>query len=108
MHIFNKQIFGTDAEAFLALDVISKVNWIKKHTNQQNDDVIDNFLANLPNTANDYDCVDCGKIKQIIDGDNISKGNAIENADSEQQELAGQSGESDSPKRQRRNKKRKD
>jgi hypothetical protein len=59
MEIFNKHIFGSDADYFKQLSVIEQVNWIKKHTNQQNDDLINEFLSNIPEN-NDKNCINCG------------------------------------------------
>jgi len=69
MEIFGKHIFGSDADEFRALPILSQVEWIKKHTKQQNDDAIDDFLSNIPNN-NDKNCLNCGE--------NISKRNADE------------------------------
>jgi hypothetical protein len=65
MEIFNKHIFGSDADYFKQLSVIEQVNWIKKNTNQQNDDLINEFLSNIPEN-NDKNCIDCGNKRKGI------------------------------------------
>jgi hypothetical protein len=105
IQIFNKIIFGSDADAFLALDVISKVNWIKKYTNQQNDDLINEFLTNLPMYRKDGDnCIDC---KLSKDGNNISKANAIEVATSSESTMVEEPSERDNTERPRQTKRKK-
>lgn len=65
MEIFNKHIFGSDADYFKKLSVIEQVNWIKKYTNQQNDNLINEFLSNIPEN-NDKNCIDCGNKRKGI------------------------------------------
>ena len=66
MHIFNKQIFGSDAIEWLEKSVNQKVEWIKKHTNQQNDDIINEFLSNLSIYKDgDKNCLNCGNNANI-------------------------------------------
>jgi len=65
MEIFGKHIFGTDTEQFLQLPVLEQVQWIKSKTKQQNDDIIDEFLSNIP-TNNDKNCLNCGNISKTI------------------------------------------
>lgn len=65
MEIFNKHIFGSDADYFKQLSVIEQVNWIKTYTNQQNDDLINEFLSNIPEN-NDKNCIDCGNKRERI------------------------------------------
>jgi len=65
MEIFGKHIFGSDANEFRALAVNEQYEWIKKYTNQSNEDLINEFLSNIPEN-NDKNCLNCG--------DNISKG----------------------------------
>ena len=60
MEIFNKQLFGSCAKEFLELPVMEQVDWIKKRTNQQNDDVINEFLSTLKGQE-DKQCLNCGK-----------------------------------------------
>ena len=67
MEIFGKHIFGSDAEQFKSLPILNQVEWIKKNTNQKNDDLIDEFLSNIPEN-NDKQCLNCGT------NGNISKG----------------------------------
>lgn len=105
IQVFNKILFGSDAEAFLALDVNAKVNFIKKNTNQSNDDLINEFLTNLLMYKNQGEiCIGC---KLQKDGDNIGKGNAVEVTTDSQQELARESSELDNNKRPRQTKARK-
>ena len=67
MEIFGKHIFGSDAEQFKSLPILNQVEWIKKNTAQKNDDLIDEFLSNIPEN-NNKECLNCGK------NGNISKG----------------------------------
>jgi len=90
MEIFNKHIFGSDADYFKQLSVIEQVNWIKKHTNQQNDDLINEFLSNIPEN-NDKNCIDCGnkrkRISEKIESNTESVGNGgigVENSNKRQ------------------------
>jgi hypothetical protein len=80
MEIFNKHIFGSDADYFKQLSVIEQVNWIKKHTNQQNDDLINEFLSKIPEN-NDKNCIDCGNkrkgISEKIESDTEQTSNGI-------------------------------
>jgi len=59
MDIFGKHIFGSDTNDFKQLSVIEQINWIKNNTEQQNDDLIDEFLSNIPEN-NDKNCINCG------------------------------------------------
>lgn len=69
MEIFNKSLFGDDAIEFCKLPKEQKENWIRKYTNQQNDEIIEEFLNN---PLKDGDCgCGCGG-KKSTDG-NISK-----------------------------------
>jgi hypothetical protein len=105
IQIFNKIIFGSDAEAFLALDVNSKVNFIKKYTNQQNDDLINEFLTNLPMyKSQGENCIGC---KLSNDGKNISKTNAVEVATSSEPTMVGESSSRDNTERPRQTKRKK-
>lgn len=98
MEIFNKQIFGSDADYFKQLSVIKQVEWIKKYTNQQNDDLINEFLSNIPEN-NDKNCLDCG---------NISKGISKKVTTNTEQISNGIVGAENNIKRPRNSKKRKD
>lgn len=102
IQVFNKILFGSDAEAFLALDVNAKVNFIKKHTNQSNDDLINEFLTNLPMYKEQGDiCIGC---KLPKDGDNIGKGNAEATSEDSQQNLVGGTTSGANTKARKRNK----
>ena len=69
MDIFNLQIFGSDKEDWLKQSVEDKVEWIRKYTNQQNDEVIQEFINN-PKISKDKICLTCGaekfKEKEIV------------------------------------------
>ena len=69
MDIFNVQIFGSDKEDWLKQSVEDKVEWIRKYTNQQNDEVIQEFINN-PKISKDKICLTCGadkfKEKEIV------------------------------------------
>lgn len=45
--IFNKVLFFGDADDFLTWSCAKKKEWIKKNTNQQNDEVIDQFIKTV-------------------------------------------------------------
>ena len=62
MDIFNLQIFGSDKEDWLKQSVEDKVEWIRKYTNQQNDEVIQEFINN-PKISKDKICLTCGADK---------------------------------------------
>lgn len=62
MVIFNVQIFGIDKEDWLKQSVEDKVEWIRKYTNQQNDEVIEEFINN-PKISKDKICLTCGADK---------------------------------------------
>jgi len=63
MEIFGKHIFGSDANEFRALPVLEQYEWIKKYTNQNDEDLINEFLSNIPEN-NDKNCLDCGNNKR--------------------------------------------
>jgi len=75
MEIFGVHIFTSDAQAFLDFSVNEKVEWIKKYTNQKDDDLINEFLSNLPQYKNGSECLNCNS-KQ--DANNINSGNDAE------------------------------
>lgn len=75
MEIFGAHIFTSDAQAFLDFSVNEKVEWIKKYTNQKDDDLINEFLSNLPQYKNGSECLNCNT-KQ--DANNITSGNDAE------------------------------
>ena len=58
MNIFNKQIFGSDADWFLAQSCAKKKEWIKKNTNQTNDVLIDEFIKAI-RPDKDGECQGC-------------------------------------------------
>ena len=58
MNVFNKQIFGEDADWFLAQSCLKKKEWIKKNTNQTNDVLIDEFIKAI-RPDKDGDCHGC-------------------------------------------------
>ena len=63
MKIFNVILNGDDAKYFCEQDEEFKIFWIRKHTNQQDINIIKEFLANPPK-SNGEDC-GCGKKKKI-------------------------------------------
>jgi len=65
MNIFDKHIFGDDANQWLALSVEDKVEWIRKYTNQQDDAIIEEFINN-PNISKDKICLTCGDKASFI------------------------------------------
>lgn len=58
MNIFNKQIFGSDAQWFLDQSCANKKKWIKENTNQQNDVLIDEFIKSV-RPDKDGECQGC-------------------------------------------------
>lgn len=108
MEIFNKRIYGTDAEAFNNLDVIAKVNWIKKNTNQQNEELIYEFLTK-PIKDEKGNCINCGTLdNKIVRYDsNISKNDVIEIATDSDRTMVEKSSTGNSTKRQRKAKRTK-
>jgi hypothetical protein len=83
MTIFNIQLFGSDADWFCELSKTKQLAWVKANTNQNNDTVINEFLATCSNKKDDY-CYTCRDNKQrvsiakIVENGNISKGNEQE------------------------------
>ena len=69
MDIFNVFFFGSDKEDWLKQSAEDKVEWIRKYTNQQNDEVIEEFINN-PKISKDKICLTCGadkfKEKEIV------------------------------------------
>ena len=96
MEIFNKQIFGSDADEFMKLTTCQKKEWIKKHTNAKDDQQILEFIKNATK-GKDCQCLDCGKEKK---NGNISKGNEPQTTDGGQQGMVAESSGADSIKRQ--------
>ena len=62
MEIFDKQIFGKDAEGWLKLCKEEKKEWILKYTNQKDENLINQFVLN-PKITKDCQCLNCGKEK---------------------------------------------
>ena len=62
MQVFNVEIWGEDADNFMALSCADKKEWIKKHSNQQSDELIEEFLKSV-NRGNDDECQGCKKAK---------------------------------------------
>lgn len=92
MVIFNTQVFGVDAERFLAKTKEEKKDWILKHTNQSNETLINDFIDRLPEVApkEESNCINCGTLNDKIenpfkDGESISNGNVEESSTSEEQ-----------------------
>jgi hypothetical protein len=65
MEIFNKHIFGTDADSWLKQCKEYKKEWILKHTNQTDEKVIDEFVNN-PKISKECKCLDCGNKRKSI------------------------------------------
>lgn len=61
MQIFDKQLYGSDADYFLSLSCSDKNKWIKKNTNQQNDSLIDEFIKTV--RADGDECQGCKDAK---------------------------------------------
>lgn len=61
IQIFNVQLNGDDAKKFCSNP--NKMEWIKKHTNQQNEDIINEFLSK-PLIDGDCGC-GCGGAKTV-------------------------------------------
>ena len=97
IQVFNKILFGSDAEAFLELDVNATDNFIKKYTNQSNDDLINEFLTNLPMYKNQGEI--CIGWKLAKDDSNIGKTDANEIATDSQQGLVTESSKLDNSRR---------
>ena len=100
LEIFNVQIFGDDALEFLSWTQEMQKEWILTMTNQQNEDVIYEFLSN-PKLSEKAVCSNCGKLNNKIVNhvDNISKGNAEENSDSSESIMARESSSGNSTER---------
>jgi len=60
MEIFDKQIFGNDAEQWLKLCKEQKKEWILKYTSQNDVEKIKEFIDNAK-ISKDCKCLDCGK-----------------------------------------------
>jgi hypothetical protein len=70
MQVFNIQLNGEDAKEFCKQTTEFKVNWIKNHTNQQNDELIMEWITN-PSTTDDCGC-GCGGKKVNSDTKNAN------------------------------------
>lgn len=66
MQIFDKHIFGTDADWFMTLSCAKKKEWIKANTNQHHDSLIEDFVKSLVRGKDD-ECDGCKKAKAQID-----------------------------------------
>lgn len=99
LQIFNKRLFNNDIDLFFTLSQCDQKKWIKKHTNQQNDALIIEFLKS-PNIKNSKECLNCGKDA------NISKVNAIEVTVDSEPTMVAKPSTNNNPKRQPRVKKR--
>jgi len=78
LQIFNVSINGQkDIDWFTSQTRENQINWVLKHSNQKNEEMINNLLDNLEVTKQDG-CVGCGQMNNIIEnpfknGDNISE-----------------------------------
>lgn len=79
MVIFNLQIFSSDVKEWLELSKSQKKEWILKYTNQTNDILIDEFLAN-PKITKDVHCLDCRNKKEKITISEIVESKVVETA----------------------------
>lgn len=95
MEIFNVQIFGSDADGFLAMSTCDKVSWIKKYTNQQNDEIIKDFIK-VATKGKECKCLDCGK------NEHIGKENVAEVANSIESRLVEKPSERNRTKRSKK------
>jgi len=62
MQIFNIEIFGETADKFMAMSCADKKKFIKENSNQQSDELIDEFLKSV-NRGNDEECHGCKEAK---------------------------------------------
>ena len=70
IQIFNIQLNGIDAEKFCQKSKEEKIEYIKKHTNQKNDNIINEFLSR---PINQQDCgCGCGGNKNVTNGNKSS------------------------------------
>ena len=76
MEIFDKQIFGEDAQEWLKLTKEEKTNWILNNTNQKDASLIAEFVNN-PSISKDVHCLDCRDKKEKITINNIVAKNPI-------------------------------
>lgn len=111
MEIFNIIIWGVDAEKFCALTREEKIQYILKHTNQKDLNQIELFLESPIVKAKE--CLSCGTLNNKIENpfkndSDISKTNAIEVATDSYEVVVGESSDTDSVKRSRKAKRRKD
>lgn len=72
LEIFGKLIFESDADAWLKLCKDQKREWILKHTEQRNEQLIDEFINN-PSISKQCGCIDCGKNKKKNEPNGIPK-----------------------------------
>jgi hypothetical protein len=94
MTIFNIELFGSDADWFCTLSKAEQFSWVKSNTNQNDDAIINEFLATCSNRKDEY-CIPCRNNKQkvsiakIVEDGNISKGNEPEVARIDRSEVDG-------------------
>lgn len=109
LEIFNIIISGDAVEHYLSLSKEDKKEFIKNHTNQKNDSVIDDFLSMNNEPFNG--CVNCGELNNKIENPfkngNISEGIPAEAIESEQPKLDGTDGGADSNERPKKSKRAK-
>lgn len=102
MQIFNKLLAKDDFKAFLDLTRENKVSWIKKHTNQQNEALINEFLDS-PFKDGKGGCIGCGTLNnKFVKNESFSKANAIEVADSSTEIVVAEPSEGNSIERPRK------
>jgi len=77
MVVFNIEIWGEDADRFMALSCPNKKKWIKENTNQQNDALIDEFLKYAVRGTDD-ECAGCKKAKADASIAKTNAGSVVE------------------------------
>lgn len=80
MTIFNIELFGSDADWFCNLNVSEQVSWIRNNTNQNDDNLINEFLSNSLHNRKDY-CFTCRDKKQKVSIAKIAKDGNISKRD---------------------------
>jgi len=109
LQIFNISINGQkDIDWFTSQTREQQINWVLKHSNQKNEEMINNLLDNLEVTKQEG-CVGCGQMNNIIEnplknGDNISERVSETVTDSSEVISVATDGSGVNPKRGKRNK----
>ena len=110
MVIFNKEIFGEDAEWFLNQCCKGKRKWILENTNVTDENLIKEFLESKT-IKESVGCLKCGKLDETVLNNfkNGNKSSGISKEDAEGTESVSTSGNDtkNSVKRQRKSKTKK-